>query len=68
MANDGGVKGSRQRYGMLLPALGATSFFEATRADASRPSRSVSTIQPVEPDLAVTLIGVPNLGRRRCID
>ena len=28
IANKGGVKGSRQRYGMLLLALGATFFFE----------------------------------------
>ena len=28
MANEGGVKGSRQRYGMLLLVLGATFFFE----------------------------------------
>ena len=28
LANEGGVKGSRQRYGMLLLALSFTFFFE----------------------------------------
>jgi hypothetical protein len=43
MANEGGVKGSRQRYGMLLLALGATFFFEGV-AEPGDVQRAVATV------------------------
>ena len=43
MANDGGMKGSRQRYGMLLLALGATFFFEGV-AEPGDLQRAVGTV------------------------
>jgi len=43
MANEGGVKGSRQRYGMLLLALSATFFFEGV-AEPGDLQRAVATI------------------------
>jgi len=43
MANEGGVKGSRQRYGMLLLALGATFFFEGV-AEPGDLQRAVGTV------------------------
>jgi hypothetical protein len=43
MANDRGVKGSRQRFGMLLLALGATFFFEGV-AEPGDLQRAVGTV------------------------
>jgi hypothetical protein len=43
MANDGRVKGSRQRYGMLLLALSATFFFEGV-AEPGDLQRAVGTV------------------------
>jgi hypothetical protein len=43
MANEVGVKGSRQRYGMLLLALGATFFFEGV-AEPGNLQRAVATV------------------------
>jgi hypothetical protein len=43
MANEGGVKGSRQRYGMLLLALGATFFFDGV-AEPGDLQRAVGTV------------------------
>ena len=43
MTNEGGVKGSRQRYGMLLLALGATFFFEGV-AEPGDLQRTVATV------------------------
>ena len=43
MANERGVKGSRQRYGMLLLALGATFFFEGV-AEPGDLQRAVGTV------------------------
>ena len=43
MANEGGVKGSRQRYGMLLLALGATFFFEGV-AEPGDLQRALATV------------------------
>ena len=43
MANQGGVKGSRQRYGMLLLALSATFFFEGV-AEPGDLQRAVGTV------------------------
>jgi len=43
MPNDGGVKGSRQRYGMLLLALGVTFFFEGV-AEPGDLQRAVGTV------------------------
>jgi len=43
MANEGGVKGSRQRYGMLLLALGATFFFEGV-AEQGELQRAITTV------------------------
>jgi hypothetical protein len=40
MANEGAVKGSRQRYGMLLLALGATFVFEGVAERAISSGRS----------------------------
>jgi Ion channel len=42
-ANDGGVEGSRQRYGMLLLALGATFVFEGV-AEPGDLQRAVGTV------------------------
>ena len=42
-ANDGGVKGSRQRYGMLLLALTATLVFEGV-AEPGDVQRAVQTV------------------------
>ena len=42
-ANDGGVKGSRQRFGMLLLALGATFVFEGV-AQPGDVQRAVQTV------------------------
>jgi Ion channel len=43
MANEGGVKGSRQRYGMLLIALSVTFFFEGI-AEPGELQRAVATV------------------------
>ena len=43
MANQGRVKGSRQRYGMLLLALGATFVFEGVAAPGDV-QRAVETV------------------------
>jgi hypothetical protein len=43
MANERGVKGSRQRYGMLLLALSATFVFEGV-AEPGDVQRSVQTV------------------------
>ena len=43
MANEGAVKGSRQRYGMLLLALSATFFFEGV-AEPGDLQRAVGTV------------------------
>ena len=43
MANEGGVRGSRQRYGMLLLALGATFFFEGV-AEPGDLQRAIGTV------------------------
>jgi Ion channel len=43
VANEGGVKGSRQRYGMLLLALSATFFFEGV-AEPGDLQRAIGTV------------------------
>ena len=43
MPNEGGVNGSRQRYGMLLLALGTTFFFEGV-ADPGDLQRALGTV------------------------